>query len=61
MPRQLQQLAYDLRIGLAIEAVPVDRTGGAHFIEHRAVNCASTRPSGPQQRAVDIEEDQAHD
>jgi len=47
MARQLQQLAHDLRIGLAIEAVPVDRPGSPHFIEQGAVDGAPARTRRP--------------
>ena len=55
MARQLQQLAHDLRIGLAIEAVPVDRPRRPHFIEQGAVNRPSSRPCGPEEGSVDVE------
>src|SRR6185312_8731840 len=60
MTRQRQQLAHDLRIRLAIEAVAVDRARGAHFIDHGAVNRAPACASGPEEGSVYVEKDKSH-
>src|ERR1051325_9005949 len=58
--RQRQQLAHDLRIGLPVEAVAIDGSRRAHFVEQGAMNGSASRAVGPKQRAVDVEEDQPH-
>ena len=58
MPRGAQQLPHDLRIGLAVEAEPVDRAGHSHLADERPVNGPSASTVGPQQGSVDVEQHQ---
>jgi len=58
---QSQQLAHDLRIGLPVEAVGLDRTRRPRLEEQRAMDRPPTRAVGPEQRAVDVEQDELHD
>src|SRR5437868_2360732 len=60
MTGQLEQLAHDLGIGLAVEPVPIDGAGGTHFVQQRAMDCPPSGAVGPQERAVNIKEDQTH-
>src|SRR3989442_11280277 len=57
---QLQQFPHDLRIGLAIESVAIDRAGGAHLVEQGAMDRTPAGTVGPQQGSVDVEEDETH-
>ena len=61
VPGQREQLAHDLRIGLAIEAIAFDRPRRAHLVKQRAMDGASPCAVGPQEGAVDVEEDEPHD
>src|SRR6266480_7093999 len=58
--REREQVAHDLRIGLAVEAVALDRARGARLVEQRALNRPPARAVGPEQGAVDVEEDELH-
>ena len=58
--REREQVAHDLRIGLAVEAVALDRPRGARLVEQRALNRPPARAVGPEQGAVDVEEDELH-
>ena len=55
-----QQLADDLGIGLAVEAIGVDGPGGPHPLEQGSMNGAAASAAGPEQRAVDVEDDETH-
>jgi len=54
---QFQELAHDLRIGLAIEAVAVDWAGGPHLVQQRLMNGAPSCTVCPQEGSVDVEKD----
>src|SRR2546430_17617124 len=60
MTREREQVAHDLRISLAVEAVALDRARGARLVEQRALNRPPACAVGPQQAAVDVEEDELH-
>ena len=56
----LQQLAHDLRVGFPVEAIGIDGAGGAHFLEQGSLNGSASGAVGPEQRSVDVEQDQTH-
>jgi len=58
---QGQQLAHDLRIGLPVEAVGLNRARRARLLEQGAMDRPPARAVGPEQGAVDVEEDELHD
>src|SRR2546425_10557630 len=58
--RERQQLAHDLRVGLAVEAVGRDRPRRARLSQQRAMDRSPARAVGPQQSAVNVEEDELH-
>jgi len=60
MTRELEQLAHDQRIGLAIQPVAIDRAGGAGLVAQRRPHRAAAGPVGPQERAIDVEENELH-
>src|SRR5881394_3226047 len=60
MTGQLEQLAYDLGIGLAVEPVPVDGAGGTHFVQQRAMDRPPARPICPKESSVDVKQNQTH-
>src|SRR6266852_2751646 len=56
-----EQLADDLGIGLAVEAVVLDRPGRTGLVQQGAMDRPPTRAIGPEQRAVDVEQDEFHE
>jgi hypothetical protein len=52
------QLHHDLRVGLPLEAEPVDRAGRSHLLEQGLTDRRASRSGGPYERAVDVEENE---
>ncbi len=57
---QRQQLAHDLRIGLPVEAVGLDGPGGTGLVDERALDRPAPGAVGPQERPIDVEQNELH-
>jgi len=60
MAREREELPHDLGVGLPIEAVGRDRSGRTRLVAQRAMNGASSGAIGPEERTVDVEQDELH-
>src|SRR3989449_10933273 len=60
MPRERQEITYDLRIGLPIEAVALDGPRGTGLVEERALDRPAPGAVGPQERPIDVEQNELH-
>jgi hypothetical protein len=58
LARSLEQLGYDLGIGLAVESDPTQGAGIADFLTYGSDNSTPSRPGGQENGAVDIEQDE---
>src|SRR4026208_2448932 len=59
VPRGLEQLAHDLRIGLAIEAYPLHRPSLADLLPDRSQDPPPAGAGGQQDGSVNVEEDES--
>src|SRR5207249_5601928 len=59
--RERQEIPHDLRIGLPIEPVGLDGPRRTGFVEECALNGAAAGAVGPQERAIDVEQDELHE
>src|SRR5207237_8908419 len=55
-----QEIPHDLRIGLPVEPVGLDGPRRTGFVEECALNGAAAGAVGPQERAIDVEQDELH-
>jgi len=55
VPGQGQQLTHDLRIGLPVEPVRLDRARRPRLLEQRAMDRPPARAVGPEKGTVDVE------
>ena len=60
MPREREQLSHDLGVRLPVEPIALDRPRRPDLVQQGAMNRAPAGAVRPQQRAVDVEEDELH-
>src|SRR5207253_7544161 len=60
MPRERQEITHDLRIGLPVEAVGLDGPGGTGLVDERALDRPAPGAVGPQERPIDVEQNELH-
>src|SRR5205823_12156009 len=60
MPSERQEISYDLRVGLPVEAVALDGPRGTGLVDEGTLDRPAPRAVGPEQRPIDVEQDELH-